>query len=159
VFWLARHSSRASSRRSSGTLSVIRPELGGFFFLFHFQGYQHRDAGKQTIIREEILTNYPGSAIQSSDMAVGVLMVLFRAILGPQWRPRAAHFAREVPKDVTIYKRLFKCPLQFDSDFNGIVCYTADLDRTNPLADPAMATFAQSFPGCQNCCCIQFFDG
>lgn len=103
------------------------------------------DAGKQTLIREEIVTNYPGNTSQSSDMAVGVLMVLFRAILGAQWRPMAAHFTRETPKDVTIFKRLFKCPLQFASDFNGIVCHTDDLDRPNPQADPALASFAQSF--------------
>ena len=108
-------------------------------------GLYIEDAGKQTIIREEIVTDYAGNACQSSDMAVGVLMVLFRAILGAHWRPQLAHFSRVAPRDVHIYKRLFKCPLQFESDFNGLVCLTADLDRPNPRADAAMASYAQSF--------------
>lgn len=108
-------------------------------------GLYIEDVGKQTIIREEIVTDYPGSACQSSDMAVGVLMVLFRAILGAQWRPQSVHFTRVAPPDVQIYKRLFKCPLQFESDFNGLVCLSADLDKPNVQADAAMASYAQSF--------------
>lgn len=108
-------------------------------------GLYVEDAGRQTLIREEIVTDYPGNASQSSDMAVGVLLVLFRAILGPQWRPQAAHFTRVAPEDLQIFKRLFKCPLQFESDFNGLVCLTADLDRPNAQADAAMAHYAQSF--------------
>jgi len=108
-------------------------------------GLYIEDIGAQTIIREEIVTDYPGNACQSSDMAVGVLMVLFHAILGEQWRPKSAHFTRVAPRDVQIHKRLFKCPLQFDSDFNGLVCLSADLDRPNPQADAAMASYAQSF--------------
>ncbi len=119
-------------------------------------GLYIEDAGKHTIIREEIVTDYLGNACQSSDMAVGVLMVLFRAILGPQWRPQSAHFTRVAPPDVHIYKRLFKCPLQFESEFNGVVCLTSDLDKPNIQADAAMASYAQSFmdampkPGAQS---------
>jgi AraC-like DNA-binding protein len=108
-------------------------------------GLYIEDAGKQTIIREEIVTGYEGNATQSSDMAVGVLMVLFRAILGAQWRPQTAHFTRVAPADVQIYKRLFKCALQFESEFNGLVCLTADMDKPNLQADAAMASYAQSF--------------
>ncbi len=108
-------------------------------------GLYVEDAGKQTIIREEIVTDYSGNACQSSDLAVGVLMVLFRAILGPQWRPQTAHFTRVAPADVQIYKRFFKSPLQFESEFNGLVCLTADLDKPNAQADAAMASYAQSF--------------
>lgn len=108
-------------------------------------GLYVEDAGRQTIIREEIVTDYAGSATQSCDMAVGVLLVLLRAILGPQWRPQSAHFTRAAPADLQICKRLFRCPLQFESDFNGLVCLTADMDRPNAQADAAMASYAQSF--------------
>ena len=108
-------------------------------------GLYIEDAGKTSLIREEIVTDYPGNASQSSDMAVGVLMVLFRAILGLQWRPQSVHFTHEAPKDLQIHKRLFKCALQFESDFNGVVCLSADLDRPNMHADAAMAKYAQSF--------------
>ena len=108
-------------------------------------GLYVEDAGKTTLIHEEIVTDYPGNSCQSSDMAVGVLMVLFRAMLGSQWRPQSVHFTHEAPQDLQIYKRLFKCPLQFESDFNGMVCLSADLDKPNLQADAAMAQYAQSF--------------
>jgi len=108
-------------------------------------GLYVEDVGKTSLIREEIVTDYPGNASQSSDMAVGVLMVLFRAILGPQWRPQSVHFTHQAPQDLQIYRRLFRCSLQFNSDFNGVVCLSADLDKPNMQADAAMAKYAESF--------------
>ena len=103
------------------------------------------DAGKTTIIREDIMSDQPGGAPQSTDMAVGVLMLIFRAILGEQWRPQSAHFTHPPCSDLQIYRRVFGCPIQFDSDFNGLVCLKADMDRPNSRADAAMANYAQSF--------------
>ena len=103
------------------------------------------DAGKSTVIREEIMSDRVGGARQSTDMAVGVLMLIFRAILGEQWRPQSAHFTHAPSSDLQIYRRVFGCPLQFDSDFNGLVCLKADMDRPNTRADAAMANFARSF--------------
>lgn len=103
------------------------------------------DEGKTTVIREDIVSDRPGGAQQSTDMAVGVLMLIFRAILGEHWRPQSAHFTHPPAGDLQVYRRVFGCPLQFDSDFNGLVCLKADMDRPNARADAAMANFAQSF--------------
>ncbi len=108
-------------------------------------GLYVEDAGKVTVIREEIVTDHSGSSSQSTDMAVGVLMLVFRAILGPHWRPQSAHFTHTAPKDLQIYKRIFKCPLQFESDFNGLICLTTDLDKPNEQANAVMASYAKSF--------------
>jgi AraC-like DNA-binding protein len=108
-------------------------------------GMHIEDAGKYTLIREEIMTDHAGGAIQSTDMAVGVLILIFRAILGPNWRPHAVHFTHSAPQDVQILKRIFRCGLHFDSDFNGLMCLSSDLDAVNLMADPAMASYAQSF--------------
>lgn len=134
-------------------LLVQQPSVRGA--LYTISQYRHmlneslglyvEDTGKTSLIREEILTDYAGNSSQSSDMAVGVLMVLFRAILGSQWRPQSVHFTHDAPKDLTIHKRLFKCALHFESDFNGVACLSADLDRPNMQADAAMAKYAQSF--------------
>lgn len=130
---------QASVRGALHTISQYRHMLNESLGLYV------EDAGKTSLIREEIVTDYSGSASQSSDMAVGVLMVLFRAILGSQWRPQSVHFTHAAPKDLQIHRRLFKCPLHFDSDFNGVVCLNADLDKPNTQADAAMAKYAQSF--------------
>lgn len=108
-------------------------------------GMHIEDVGKTTLIREEIVSDSPGGTQQSSDMAVGVLMLIFRAILGPHWRPQAVHFTHPANSDLQVHRRLFGCPLHFDSDFNGLVCLKADIDSPNARADATMASYAQSF--------------
>jgi AraC-like DNA-binding protein len=108
-------------------------------------GLHIEDAGKMTLIHEAIVTEYAGGSRQSTDMAVGVLTLIFRAILGPSWRPHSVHFTHAAPKDLNILKRMFRCPLHFDSDFNGFMCPALDMDKPNDQADPAMASYAQSF--------------
>ncbi|MFM7001917.1 MAG: AraC family transcriptional regulator [Limnohabitans sp.] len=103
------------------------------------------DVGKTTLIREEIMSDYAGNTQQSTDMAVGVLMLIFRAILSEHWRPLTVHFTHPANSDLQVHRRLFGCSLQFDSDFNGLVCMKADMDRPNARADAAMASYAQSF--------------
>ena len=108
-------------------------------------GMHVEDVGKTTLIREEVTSDYSGSTQQSTDMAVGVLMLIFKAILGDHWRPQAVHFTHPANSDLQVHRRLFGCPLHFDSEFNGVVCLKADMDRPNARADAAMASYAQSF--------------
>jgi len=108
-------------------------------------GMHIEDVGKTTLIREEITSEGVAGTQQSTDMAVGVLMLIFRAILGQHWRPQAVHFTHSATNDLQIHRRLFGCPLHFDSEFNGVVCLKADMDRANVQADAAMASYAQSF--------------
>jgi AraC-like DNA-binding protein len=108
-------------------------------------GMYIEDVGKTTIIREEIMSDYPGGTQQSTDMALGVLMLIFRAILGEHWRPQALHFTHPANSDLQAHRRLFGCALHFNSDFNGAVCLKTDMDRPNARADAAMASYAQSF--------------
>lgn len=103
------------------------------------------DAGKLTLIREEVVVEGRPQARQATELAVGVLLLVFRTLLGPHWHPQAVHFVHAAPDDLQVYRRLFRCPLQFDSEFSGLVCLTADLDRPNTQADAAMARYAQSF--------------
>jgi AraC-like DNA-binding protein len=52
-------------------------------------------------------------------------------------------FAHAAPKDVSTHLRVFGPCVEFNHDFNGIVCAKADLDARNAHADPAMARYAQ----------------
>ena len=108
-------------------------------------GMHIEDVGKTTLIREEIISDYAGSTQQSTDMAIGVLMLIFRAILGEHWRPQAVHFTHPANSDLQVHRRLFGCALHFNSDFNGVVCLKTDMDRPNARADATMASYAQSF--------------
>ncbi|MCA3185684.1 MULTISPECIES: AraC family transcriptional regulator [unclassified Cupriavidus] len=98
-------------------------------------------SGKVVVIRQEVVLDTPSR--QATELALGVVFRLCRALLGPQWRPQSVNFAHVAPPDLQVHRRLFGCPLEFGSDFNGIVCLAADLDAPNPTGNPAMARHAE----------------
>lgn len=98
-------------------------------------------SGKVVVIRQEVVLDTPSR--QATELALGVVFRLCRALLGPQWRPQSVNFAHAAPPDLQVHRRLFGCPLEFGSDFNGIVCLAADLDAPNPTGNPAMARHAE----------------
>lgn len=100
--------------------------------------------GDMVVIREEVITEKPVPLRQANELAVGVLARTCNALLGVHWKPRSVHFTHTAPADVSMHRRVFGCPVQFDSDFNGIVCAAADLERPNPVADPALVRYAES---------------
>jgi AraC-like DNA-binding protein len=103
------------------------------------------DAGKTTLIREEIVVEGRQSSRQATELAVGVLLLIFRTLLGPQWHPQAVHFVHDATGDLPVYRRVFRCSPQFNSEFNGLTCSTADLDQPSREADAALARYAQTF--------------
>ena len=100
--------------------------------------------GDMVVIREEIITETPVPLRQANELAVGVLARICSALLGTHWKPRGIHFTHAAPADVSLHRRVFGCPIVFDSDFNGIVCVAADLETPNPAADPALVRYAES---------------
>jgi len=106
----------------------------------------HIDAeGKMVILREELITDPPVPARQGLELAIGVLFRLCSALLGAHWRPLSVNFSHDAPEELQVHRRVFGCKVEFNCEFNGIVCLAADLDKVNPLADPALARHAQRF--------------
>jgi AraC-like DNA-binding protein len=103
------------------------------------------DAGAVVIVREELVAEGTAHSRQAIELAIGVIFRLFRALLGPQWRPIGVRFTHRAPQDLSVHRRLFGASLEFSREFNGIVCAAADLDRPNPSADPTMASYARGF--------------
>ncbi len=104
---------------------------------------QIEDAGASVILREEVVSSLP--ARQANELAIGVLMRLCTTVLGKDWRPASVNFTHPAPREAGLHRRFFGCPVQFDSDFNGLVCRASDLDAPNPAAAPALARYAQRF--------------
>jgi len=97
------------------------------------------------IIREEVVTTTWGYSRQATELAVGITHRFCAALLMQKWRPLSVHFTHSEPSDLSLHRRIFGCSLEFGSDFNGIVCTTAELDTTNPQANLAMANHAQRY--------------
>lgn len=103
------------------------------------------EAGNLVIIREEVVTESALGCRQGNELAIGVMYRLCAALLGSHWHPICVHFTHGAPDDLQLHRRLLGGKVEFDSEFNGIVCRAADLDVPNPHADPTMARYAQRF--------------
>ena len=102
---------------------------------------QVEDAGELVVLREELAVSV--AAPQSIELAIGVLYRMCEALLGLQWQPVSVSFAHAPPSDPAFHRRFFKCRVEFDGAFNGLVCRAADLDVPNPGADPVLADYAR----------------
>ncbi|KAI3599404.1 Transcriptional regulator, AraC family [Cupriavidus necator H850] len=102
------------------------------------------ECGELVIIREAVIA---GSAHQPTrqrvELALGVMVRLIRQLLKPDWEPRRVCFEHPAPRDLSTHHRFFGPCVEFDYEFNCIICAKADLDARNPSADPAMARYAQ----------------
>jgi len=111
------------------------------------------EAGHLVIVREELVVDGAVSSRQGTELAIGVIFRMFRALLGAEWKPRSVCFTHPAPADLGVHRRVFGPAVHFRADFNGIVCAAEDLDRPNPGADPAMAghalRYVESLPGAQ----------
>ena len=101
------------------------------------------EAAGVVLIREDVAAGEGASVRQSIELAIGVMVRLMRQFLGPHWRPRRVCFTHAAPRDLGTHMRVFGPCVEFDHDFNGVVCTASDLDTPNASADPAMARYAQ----------------
>jgi AraC-like DNA-binding protein len=96
------------------------------------------------IIREAVRAgNAQQSTRQRIELALGVMVRLIRQLVHPDWRPRRVCFEHAAPRELSTHLRFFGPCVEFDQDFNAIVCAKVDIDARNPSADIAMARYAQ----------------
>ncbi|TDF86620.1 AraC family transcriptional regulator [Pseudomonas sp. H9] len=103
------------------------------------------EAGNTVIIREELVTDMGTNNRQSIELAIAVMHRFCAAMLGGHWQPTKVCFSHDAPTDLSVHRRIFGCKVEFNCEFNGIVCPAANLDSVNPLANAAMARHAQRY--------------
>lgn len=96
------------------------------------------------IIREELAFADMTNVRQSIEMSLAVMVNILRELLGTEWRAQSVQFSHRAPKDQTFHHQTFKCPLQFNAEFNGIVCTAADLQRQLPDRNARLGHFVQA---------------
>jgi AraC-like DNA-binding protein len=98
------------------------------------------------LLRQHFALNPPIPSRQADDLALGVLDQMCRSVLGADWQPIAISLPYEPPppSERPVYQRLFSCPIEFNSEYEGILLNRADLDRQNPRSDPALALHARN---------------
>jgi AraC-like DNA-binding protein len=102
-----------------------------------------QDDGQVAMIRIELLPGF--ASRQTVESTVAIACRSYRELMAGAWQPESIHFRHGAPADLATHRRVFGCPIVFDSEFDGILCTSASLDVANPWADPAMAAHAQRF--------------
>ena len=95
------------------------------------------------IIREALLAEPGAPTRQSIEMAVGVMHGVLRELMGETWRARRISFTHRAPKDTRFTRQLFGCPVDYNSEFNGLCCDREPLVMRLPGRDASLARFAE----------------
>jgi AraC-like DNA-binding protein len=148
----------AESRRLSnlGPLALllrdepsIRQALEAFrdYLYLHNEGLVLRieEEHDLVVLREEQVTVGHLPVRQAMELSIAVTYRLLKSLLGPGWAPRAVCFSHAEPRDMAIYLRIFRAPVQFNSVVDGIVCRSKDLDQPLPAADPQMSRYIHQY--------------
>ena len=78
------------------------------------------------------------SAIQQTELTVGLTCNFIRSVFDEGWTPQAVYFEHDRPADVRLFDRVFRCPVLFDRAATGIELSRADLSRPLRTADPQL---------------------
>jgi len=90
-----------------------------------------------SIIRTELIPEF--ARTQALDYTLGYCFQVLKSVSGGRWAPSLVHLVRKAPADLSVPRRLFQAPLEFESSFNGFSCPTELLAMKNPMANAEMA--------------------
>jgi AraC-like DNA-binding protein len=97
--------------------------------------------GDATFVRVGISASNP--AVQLTELTLALFCRCIAAILDRRWSPESIHFMHPAPADLRIHRRIFTCPIDFDSDFSGFVCTRDALQELNPAGDKELVAHAE----------------
>lgn len=120
-----------------------------------FERYRHlrsqtitirvQEAGALAIVHLDVRSDSGKAPAMAVELSLGSLMAMLHWFLGKGWTPREVRFAHAAPRDLTLHRRVFGCPVEFGCDFDGVVVHRADLDLPNPFGDVNLARYARDF--------------
>jgi AraC-like DNA-binding protein len=87
----------------------------------------------QALFEFSILIDTTGPHQQTTEMALGAVLRIFRVLAGAEWRPLRVHLPHSALTPCADYREFFGCPAKFDEPFAGFTIRAADLAR--PLAN------------------------
>lgn len=88
----------------------------------------------------------PGLASrQLIEAILGQTVQVLRAVSGGRWQPESVHLRHAAPADPAAHKRLFRCAVEFDAAFDGIVCAPGALEIQSPQGNADLAVHARKY--------------
>ena len=80
---------------------------------------------------------------QVGDGAAAMMLNVMRSLCGPDWAPAEVLLAHRRPADGRPYRQVFRAPLRFDAECNGLTFPAHWLSHPLPLADPDLGRLLQ----------------
>lgn len=78
------------------------------------------------------------SAIQQTELAMGLACRFVRSALAEQWCPERALFEHAPPRDIGLFSRVFRCPVHFDQAITALEFPASDLLLPLRSSDPGL---------------------
>src|SRR5438477_3679970 len=99
--------------------------------------------GDIVILTIRLRGGLPRAPRQSSEMALGSLHQIIRALAGEEWKPLEAHLTHPPPRNRKYYRSFFGCPVVFNSESDALVISARDLGQPIPSAHPLIASYLE----------------
>jgi AraC-like DNA-binding protein len=97
--------------------------------------------GDATFLRIDPLGSNLGR--QGSELAIALFCRCIAIILNRHWSPEEIRFVHSAPADLRSHRRVFSCPIAFDSDCNAIVFSHDALQERIPSGDAELVDHAE----------------
>ncbi len=78
------------------------------------------------------------SAVQQTELALGLACQFLRSALGETWNPMAIYFEHVAPRDTQPFRAVFRCPVHFGQTLTALELPRADLDRPLRQSDAGL---------------------
>jgi len=132
--------------REQPTIRKALEVLVGYMFL-HSEALRlkmHERDGLATL-ELAIEVGRPVQIRQGVELGIGFLHRSLQHLFRAQWKPQLICFTHARPARLDAHRRFFGTSVQFNQDFNGIVCRSQDIDAAVPAADATMARHVQQY--------------
>jgi AraC-like DNA-binding protein len=132
--------------REQPTIRKALEALAGYMFL-HNEALTLRleEQDGLAILNLAINVGHPVPLRQGVELGVGFLHRSLQQLLRESWKPQAICFTHAAPPRTDAHRRFFRATVEFNQDFNGIVCASRDVEAAVPAADAAMARQVQRY--------------
>src|SRR3712207_1929728 len=100
-----------------------------------------------TLFRSEVWLEFgePAPHDQALDLVMAALVGIVRALVGSDWEPLSADFARPPPSDAEPWRQRFGPRVVFGRQFTGLIVQARDLDARVVTSDASLRPYTQQF--------------
>jgi len=132
--------------REQPTIRKALDVLVGYMFL-HSESLllNMREHDGKVILSLAIDVDRPVPIRQSVELGIGFLHRSFQQLFRQHWKPQIICFTHAAPPKKDLYRKFFGTDIEFNQDFNGIVCASRDIDAAVPAADTKMVRHVQQY--------------